>query len=172
MFNREQIEAYRSIKAPDALRDRVLSSRKPRRLRLMPLAAVLAACLILALSLGTLSGDSSVLINGQVPDGSPIACSLSPAAENRAAPIYSFEVELTDDGTAEVSVSSGWVSAEGIPAAKSLTLRTPAVLCWETECDDATPDCTMEIRDADGTTAVTLTYKNAEITANKRRINQ
>ena len=173
MFNDEQIRSYRSIKAPEALREKVLSSAKPRRIRVMPLVAALAACLILALSFGSLTGGGEdIRINGQVPDGSVVLFESVPASANRSAPVCTFEVELRLDSPAEVTVSSGTVSAKKIPAAKAVRLSRSATLIWETECSEALPVCELEIRDSDGVTVITLTYKNAEITAIKRRINK
>ena len=174
MFSDEQIRSYRNIKAPDALKEKVLSSEKHRRrIRVMPLAAALAACLILALSFGSFTGSSEdVLVNGQTPNGSVILFQSLPASANRAAPVYTFEIDLHLDSPAEVTVSSGTVSTQKIPAAKSIRLSRSATVIWETECGEDLPACEMEIRDNDGTTVVTLTCKNAEITANKRRINK
>ena len=175
MFDQKHIQSYRKISAPDALREKVLSSAKPRsrRIRVMPLVAALAACLILALSFGSLTGgNQDILINGQVPNGGVILFETAPAAANRAAPVYTFEVKLRLDSSAEVTVSSGIVSAENIPAAKSIRISGDATLTWETECGEDVAVCEMEIRESDGTTVITLTCKNAEITANKRRINK
>ena len=173
MFNDEQIRSYRNVKAPEALREKVLSSAKPRkRVHTMPLVAALAACLILAVSFGSLTGGEAILINGQVPDGSVILYESAPASSNRAAPIYTFEIDLRLDSPADVTVSSGTVSTKKIPAAKSISLTRSAELIWETECSETLPVCEMEIRDSDGVTVITLTCKNAEITAIKRRINK
>ena len=173
MFNDEQIRSYRNMKAPEALRAKVLSSARPRRIRVMPLIAALAACLILALSFGSLTdGGEAILINGQIPNGSTVLFQTVPASANRAASVYTFEVDLRLNSPAEVTVSSGIVSAGDIPAARSIRISGSTTLTWETECSESLPVCEMEIRDNDGVTVITLTCKNAEITANKRRINK
>lgn len=122
MFEKKVIEAYRQVKAPVELKERVMESYQTKptnvtNLRLYKTLLVIAACLVLVFS-GTAFGNRgnvSVLFNGEVLSGQPVAVSefgsaasqgVAMASLERSAPVdmcIPLEVETWQDTTLTVS---------------------------------------------------------------------
>ena len=171
MFNQEQKEAYRSIRASAELYDRVLEKTAQKKRWVMPAVSALAACLVLVVALGFFwrSEGPHVVLNGQTLEKNIVFYDISPAADTRSAPDFCVPVELELTRRSEITVSHGCMTLEGGESAQMLTAEDSVTVWWKIERSEVMPVCEMEIRDSKGTTLITLHYNNAEITATKRR---
>lgn len=118
MFEKSTIEAYRQVKAPVELKERVMESYQTKpanviNLRLYKTLSVIAACLILILS-GTAFGNRenvSILYNGEQLTGQPMIISevgdeaaqgVAMASLERSMPVtmcVPLEIETTQEAT-------------------------------------------------------------------------
>lgn len=116
MIDKKSIEAYRNIKAPAGLRDRVLAfdtakDREQKRPRYLRMATGLAACLILAagISIPMLWNHQGqgLTMDGQQIKSAPVQVAFQEPdiALARIQQKLVIELELTEDG--EVQVSKG-----------------------------------------------------------------
>ena len=113
MFDNSTLEAYRSVKAPDSLRERVLNMAEEPKVKsgtvisfktLRTAGLSLAACLVLVMGLWGLGGG------GVTVESLPYSAELSLARE-----ITASEVEISVDqrGLCRLSVSCGELSLDG-----------------------------------------------------------
>lgn len=126
MFDKKVVDAYQNIKAPDELKEKVLSSctaskarERKSLMKNMKLLSSLAACLILAVAFSVFamrsSGGVSVSVRGRALASEPVELSelnISPAlysAEPRAFYEADVPVEVRVTGNTRISVSDGTV---------------------------------------------------------------
>lgn len=124
MFDKKVVDAYQNIKAPDELKEKILSSctdaKAPERrswMKNMRLLSSLAACLFLAVVFSVFamhgSGETSVSVRGRALASEPVELSelnISPAlysAEPRAFYEAKVPVEVKVTGKTRISVSDG-----------------------------------------------------------------
>ena len=124
MFDKKVVDAYQNIKAPDELKEKVLSSctaskarERKSLMKNMKLLSSLAACLILAVAFSVFamrsSGGVSVSVRGRALASEPVELSelnISPAlysAEPRAFYEADVPVEVRVTGKTRISVSDG-----------------------------------------------------------------
>ena len=124
MFDKKVVDAYQNIKAPDELKEKVLSSctasKVPERkswLKNMRLLSSLAACLLLAVAFSIFASrnfdEVSVSVGGKALASEPVELSelnISPAlysAEPRVFYEADVPVEIRVNGTTRISVSGG-----------------------------------------------------------------
>lgn len=169
MFSNDQKEAYRNIQAPEELYQKVVESKQPRRLKLVPLLSGLAACLALVVVLGLFlrPGGPEIVLNGQKLEDIIVFYDISPT-DVRSSPLFSVPVELELPRKAEITVSHGSMTVDGGAPVTSLTASSSVTVWWQIERSEVMPVCEMVIRDSKGTTLITLNYNNAEITATKK----
>lgn len=132
MFDNQTLEAYRSMKAPESLREKVMSSsdRVPvkavgRRARLRPVysfAYAAAACLVVAMSLWGFMGGGVTL-----EAGDPSSAGFSLARDMGTEEVT---LDLEQRGFCRVSVSEGTLR-EGERSGDELLVFGEKVLTWE-----------------------------------------
>lgn len=153
MFDDKMTGAYRSIKAPESLRERVLSSEcdvrpfKVKRKPYMKTLAAAAACIMLsaaAFGYSFAPGARAEIYGAAMKSGESIAVeelSAAPFSLARKDGAESVEVpfELKLSGKAEVSVSYGRVfvgddeSGELADCGNETLIRGNTSLCWRAE---------------------------------------
>ena len=161
MFSEEKIRAYRSVKAPETLRDAVLaSSQRENGTRsvgkwMLPVAACLVLCVSLWL-LNPWQTEISVRLDGkpleetvtlEIADASPL---------RRSAPSISVPVELELGKEVEISVSKGKLILEGKEPASTLTVGGTVAFVWEIPSKDGAFPCTMELDENGSKTVIEL----------------
>lgn len=124
MFDKKTVDAYQNIKAPDDLKEKILSSyavsKAPERrswIKNMRLISSLAACLLLAVAFSVFAirnfGEVSVSVGGKSLASEPVELSelnISPALysiEPRVSYEANVPVEIRVTGETRVSVSDG-----------------------------------------------------------------
>ncbi|MCH5205171.1 MAG: hypothetical protein J1F03_10500 [Oscillospiraceae bacterium] len=194
MIPKKYIDAYKSIKAPETLHDRVTaSSASPaKRTRVLPrlitaaaASLVIAAAAVIALRPGGTDTGAFIAYNGQ-----PVETSAA-ITMNEAYSIKSFGIGISDyggiklevyiNGTATVSVSSGTVTLvdeNGVATdiGSVLTLlddKKPHTVYWQADFYKASESApfSLVIADAHGSVAYTLTDSNGELTLTKNSKN-
>lgn len=118
MFSENQIKAYKSISAPDELRQKILGMEKTEKksgfkMRNIGIYAA-AACLVLVVSLSGLFGgnDFTASLGGQEIGKDAVAVQPDSGIamlDARAASELSLDIEVETDQAAEVTVSAGSV---------------------------------------------------------------
>lgn len=178
MFNQKEIEAYKSIKAPDSLRDNIMADYDldytPKHTlysgRLKAFASV-AACviLIIAFSVFTMKdfGSFSASVNGErLSSESILFTSNQPAlmtADARALSTVSVPIELDIHRDTEITVSNGTMqvlddkTGEVLFTETTINTDTDTSVCWEVIIDDASP-YKMTVSDTKKTHVITLAF--------------
>jgi hypothetical protein len=117
MFNQQEINSYKQVKAPDELYQKVLSScNKPNKVNYITKISALAACFILVMGLALSGlmgfGEAEVYVNGsKVTNNSYISLSL-PKTDSRIRTVAIPQIEVNvkvnfkDRGTVKVSEGS------------------------------------------------------------------
>ncbi len=169
MFDKKQLDAYNSIKAPDELYEKVIgseSTKKKSKIYLIPLVASFAACLVIFVG-AFIAFDSSELKVSVFGEELTSTVSYNPSSEAsvasaRALPTLSVPVELEISKTTEVSVSSGFILLGASSPATSVTSDENIQLIWEIELKDDFTPCEMTLKDKNGTTTLTLTQDETD----------
>lgn len=197
MIPEKYIDAYRSIKAPETLHDRVAASSAPpvERARALPkliaavasLAASFAVIAVAVISLRTGSADIGAYIayNGQ-PVETSAAITMNEVSQIKAFGIGvsdygGIRLEVHTDGTATVTVSSGILTlvdenGTATDTDSLLTLsddKNPHIMYWQAdfyEAGDNEP-FSLVIAEEHGSVTYTLTDSNGELTLTKNSKN-
>ncbi len=169
MFDKKQIDAYNSIKAPDELYEKVISngaSTKKSKIYLLPLVASFAACLVIFVGafMAFNSSGLKVSVFGQELTST---VSYTPESEAgvalaRAVPTLSVPVELDVNKATDISVSSGFIFLGASSPATSVTVEEKTELTWLVELTDDFTSCEMTLKDSKGTTTLTLTQDETD----------
>ncbi|MDD6262697.1 MAG: hypothetical protein PUA83_06400 [Clostridiales bacterium] len=152
MFDDKMTEAYRSIKAPESLRERVVSSDcevrpfRAKRVRYMKPLAAAAACVMLsaaAFGYSFAPGARAEICGTAVDSGKSLAVTDSSAvpfslAREGGAETVEVQIELKLSGSAKVYVSEGRVFAGGAgeelaDCGNETRIRGNTSLCWRAE---------------------------------------
>lgn len=189
MIPDKYIDAYKSIKAPETLHDRVTASaaHAARRTRILPRLLTAAASLVIvvaaviAMRTGFSGTGAYVTYNGQ-PVDAPLAISVNETSEIKFFGIglpspagIKLDVHITD--TTTVTVSNGIVTLvdeNGIPTdtGDTLTLsgdRDSYVVHWQADFYKASESdpFSLILADAHGSVTYTLTDSEGELTLTK-----
>ncbi len=181
MFNQKEIAAYRSISAPDALRDKVLSSgvnmapqkRNPREY--MRWVSSVAACFVLVAVLTVFGAGSfghvSVSLSGsELHEDKSMTYVLNGGAQPISVHRERTEttIPLSLDGHAELSVSNGVMkivsedTEEVLYTGTEYSIDGKTLVNWVVYADDDAKTFEMTVRGAFKTEKIILTYDAAE----------
>jgi hypothetical protein len=177
MFDQKEVAAYRSISAPDSLRDKVLSScanmapkkRNPREY--MRMVSSIAACFVLVAVLAVFGAQSyghvSVSLSGEklredqsMIYHSPISAQVASMYREREGTAVLFEF----DGHAALSVSDGVMAIVDADTQDILYTGTEyaidgkTLVNWTVHADDTAKTFEMTVRGAFKTEKIILTY--------------
>ena len=189
MIPDKYIDAYKSIKAPETLHDRVTASAAStaRRTRILPRLLTAAASLgivtaaVIALRTGGVGTNAYIAYNGQPVDAS-VAISMSETSDIKffgigmSAPRgIRLEVHITD--TTNVTVSDGSVTLvdeNGTPTDTGDTLTLsgntdPGIVYWQADFYKVINGVpfSLTLSDAHGSVTYTLTDSGGELTLTK-----
>lgn len=170
MFKEQELNSYRSIRAPEELYGKIMAAKKPQRHWQKYTAGLVAACLVLVLGAGFFfrGGSPNIAVNGQPLESSVVYYDLSVATEMRSAPVVTVPVELELSRPAEISVTEGELSMNGQIGGKTLKASDSVALVWEIPREEETLNCEMLIDDGRSVTTLTLTYEETKITITKK----
>lgn len=130
MFDDKQIQEFRQIKAPETLRNKVLTARPMRSAAPMLRYAALAACLVFLVTVTVLfiprGSGIAVTTGGQAITESGITLAIrqneaEPAAYALARSVPASDtldvpLTFTADGACRITMSSGEIIVDGLPA--------------------------------------------------------
>lgn len=151
MFSKEAQDLYRSIHAPDSLKEKIRQrmetpAQKPKQKHYWKPALTAAACLALVIlaALNSLHSPAVELtLNGTLVENSPVAVTESAPMAARAMPaaagIMEIALELTKEESVTVSVSYGEVQR-----------TSPTSLVWSIPADvlpDSGADLTLAVNE-------------------------
>lgn len=177
MFSEKELDAYKSIQAPNTLHCKIQEASRQQKhaMRLPPMGLMAAAaCLVLILGLMGFfprQGAPEIVLNGQTLEDSVFFYDISPASELRSSPVFSVPLELTLPDETVLSVSYGQMLTDGSAPAKTLTAKGSLALWWEFPRGEELPTLEMSLNSQGKQTLITLTYDPAEktITATKTK---
>lgn len=170
VFNEQEVQAYQSIRAPEALRSKVLAKKKPVRQWNKVLPGLAAACLVLVVAGSFLfrGGEPGILVNGETLKSSIVYHDLAPAAEMRSTPDLTVPMKLELSGTAVLRVTHGLLAMENRSPAAELVASGDVELLWQIPREGEIPLCELTIDDGKDVTAITLEYKETQIIITKK----
>ena len=168
MFTDKEISAYRNIKAPSDLREKIVSAKKVSNKMVYSISAV-AACFIFVTVGFIISNQNYIVINGQKLNKSVTFYDTASSYTRTVSSSISVPVEIKVSRESKVSVSDGFLSIEGFNASKEVEVTSSAIIWWEIELNEADNEFTMKITDKKGVKWVTLKYENAKITVTKEK---
>ena len=170
MFKEQELNTYRSIRAPEELYGKIMAAKTPQRHWQKYTAGLVAACLVLALGAGFFfrGGSPDIVVNGQPLESSVVYYDLSVATEMRNTPVVTVPVELELPRSAEITVTEGELTLNGQSSGKTLRVSDSVTLLWEIPRDEATLNCQMFIDDGKDVTTLALTYEETKITITKK----
>lgn len=150
MFDLQQVHAYRSVKAPQALREQVLRAHIParssRQRGAVSIAAALAACLILVFGLSQADfGRGELLLMGEPlkegqtvvlgemtpPQGDAVSFARQVEPDQRME--LELEVKLKEPAALEVSGGSAVVLKDGEVQTDLTALEGEITVVWEVD---------------------------------------
>lgn len=177
MFEKREIEAYKSITAPDELRERVLSAdysvaRRSIQHKIGALVAM-AACMILIVGLPMYvlrsSAKPEILLHGEPLTADGIAIieeSAVPAeASARSTPTFSVQLELELKCETEISVTEGIITVTDPETLERLYTGTEftsdsdvITINWSTEVPGDSTTYYMTLKDGINNSEIILSY--------------
>lgn len=168
MFKEQELNSYRSIKAPQELYDKIMAAQKPKVYWPRYAAGLVAACLVLAMGIGFFfrGGEPGIIINGQLLDTSVVYHDLAPAAELRSSEMLAVPVELELSGRSRICVTHGRLIMDGKEPTDELTASGTVILLWEVP--RGASECEMHIQSGKKLTTLTLEYEETQITITKK----
>ncbi len=177
MFSKKELDAYKSIQAPNTLHRKIQEAcRQQKRALRLPQMGLIAAAACLVLIVGLMGffprqGTPKIVLNGQTLEDSVFFYDISPASELRSSPVFSVPLELTLPDETVLAVSYGQMLTNDSDPAKTLTAQGDLELWWEFPRGEELPTLEMTLDSENGQTLITLTYDPAEktITATKTK---
>jgi hypothetical protein len=168
MFKEQELNSYRSIKAPQELYDKVMAAQKPKVHWSRYATGLVAACLVLAMGIGFFfrGGEPGIIINGQLLDSSVVYHDLAPAAELRTSEVLTVPVELELSGRSRIRVTQGVITLNDLEPTDELTASGTVTLLWEVP--RGASECEMHIESGRTLTTLTLEYGETQITITKK----
>lgn len=173
MFNKTQLDAYSSIKAPDELFDKVIKSRPSKsKIYLIPLVSSLAACLVLIFGVAAFANRSftpDVTIDGNKLTAESLIISdgnFPNAVSARSAVTLRVPVELNLSEKTHISVSDGSMVFEDGKNSEEVKLKGEVSFVWEIEFSAQETQHIMTLDSFSGTNYIYLTqYPDGSYTA-------
>ena len=166
MFTDKEITAYRNIKAPADLRQKITKSQK-RPNKILYLTGTIAACFILIVSGFVMNNQSNIVINGQKLTDSIVFYDTSSVAGRAVSSSISIPIELKVSHNTKVTVSHGFISVDGSTHSNEITLSSSKMIWWEINPYEADGIFEMRISDKKGIEKIALKYENSKITVTK-----
>lgn len=168
MFTEEEILAYRNIKAPDSLRQKIIGKEKNHKsAKIIGFITAVAACFAVIITGIVISHQSKIVVNGQNLTDSVEFYYAAPASERSASHSVTVPIQFDVRETTKISVSDGKIGIKGSPLSKDITITSPKEVLWEVEPDSAQCEFEMIITNKKGVQKVTLKYDNTKITITK-----
>ena len=146
MFTEKELTAYRNIKAPDELRQKITKTQKKTYKRLYFISAV-AACFIFIMSGVILGNQNNIVINGQELKSSIVFYDTASRYGRTVSSSISVPVEIKTSRKTKISVSEGLISIDGLEPTKELTISSKEIIWWEIELEDSDNVFEMKISD-------------------------
>ena len=170
MFKEQELNTYRSIRAPEELYGKIMAAKKPQRHWQKYTAGLIAACLVLALGAGFFfrGGSPDVVVNGQSLENSVVFYDVSTSADMRSTPVVSVPIELDLPRKSHITVTAGELSRDGKSCGKTLSASGSVDLSWEIPRDGEVVDCQMRIDDGKSVTILMLTHEETKVTITKK----
>lgn len=170
MFSEKERAAYQSIRAPQALYDKVMGAEKPARRWTSYVPTLAAACLVLVLGMGFFfrGGEPGIVIQGQSLVSSVEYYHAVPASELRSVPTVTVPVELELPRATRVSVTAGQLTCQGKEPGTELKVSGSVTLYWEIPGDAEPGRCEMHIGTGRNATVLTYEYEETKITLTKK----
>lgn len=174
MFSKQEIDAYKSITAPDVLAEKVKMLSAKRKVPVMTIvkyASALAACLaiVVAINMFLKTQTMNIVLNGYELESSVMFYDVSPAADMRTSPIFSVPVELDIEEKTDIRVSHGNLSIDGENPTEQVSVSKPVMIWWNISRSEEMPRCVMEIKTDGEMTLITLEFDNVEKTITAKR---
>ena len=180
MFDKKEIEFYRSISAPENLRERVLSSweeKQPVSLifpHMFPMAWSVAACLVLVIVLFVFQtknlGEVSIWVSGNaiLPESSTsvypehgVTTLRHSETEETISPSIAFPMKFMLPEETEISVSSGEMEMtihDTVSFGTILTAHNEILIIWHINPTDAEHTFVMNLQGDSKSETLTLVY--------------
>ena len=170
MFSETQKTAYHSVKAPDALRSRVLdmadeTPRRRKRPAYRRMTAAAAACLMLVMLMTALlpKSGAEILTGGSTIGSEPVAVSENGGiALARAAETLSLPLTVKPHGRASLTLSHGVLRSGDTIIAARCEIDSPAELIWEIEAPDTAETYELRIDCGEERSVLTLAFDAEE----------
>ena len=165
MFSDNEIKAYRSIKAPEGIYEKLSRPQRSYADTLRIITAV-AACFVLVISaVFVFKGENDVIVNGQKLNGSVVFYDTSSAMARSVSSTISVPLEFKVSDKTTVSALQGSISVDGEPKTEVEILKSE-VIWWEvpTDKDEVFK---LLVTDKKGVKTISLKYENTKITVTK-----
>ncbi len=177
MFDQEQVKAYRSVEAPEALRQQVMQGvkaarRRPRHGRVWAGTAALAACLALVLGLRlNAPKGAEVLVMGQtlkegsvvrMADGAAGPARYAGEAEGSAPLVVELELHLDEPTRLETVGGTVTVLRDGESVEDWTALEGRVTVLWEIDPTPGDPKYQLDLHHGGTCQTVTLSYAEAQ----------
>jgi len=169
MFTDKEITAYRNIKAPVDLCQKITKPRKRSR-TILYLTGTIAACFILIISGFVINNKSNIVINGQQLKDSIIFYdnSLSNSRSISLSTVIPIEIKASTE--TKVVVSNGLISAKGSNPSKEMIIKSSETIWWELDLSESNDVFEMLISDKKGVEKINLKYENTKFTVTKEKL--
>lgn len=165
MFSKSQLDAYKNMKAPDELRDKVINA-KPRKHNIywLPLAISFAACLVLIFSVAVRSKEftPTITVFGEELSSSVTFNGTTAAVSARKAPVVAVPVTIDAETKTEIKVSSGSILVKDSVYEASATIDSYTELIWEVPLEEEFESQTMTLTSGGKTAVITLTQDKTD----------
>ncbi len=168
MFAEKEIIAYRNIKAPDALREKIIARPKSYK-KTISFIATIAACLVLIISGMVINNQSNIVVNGQKLNDSVEFYYVATAMERTVNSTVVVPIQVKAWRDTKISVLSGTISLENLDQTQEVNISSPKEILWKIEPQDAQGEFEMLIEDKKGVKKVTLKYDNTKVTVTKEK---
>lgn len=169
MFTDEEIQVYRSVKAPVNLREKITKPRKKPR-KIFYFSSIGVACFILIIFGFVINNQSNIVVNGQILNDSIVFYDTSVSKSRAVSSKVSIPIEINALHSTEVSVSQGLISLEGSNPSKEIVISSSSTIWWEITPSETDNLFEMRISNNKGVEKVTLKYENTKITATKEKL--
>ena len=169
MFNEKQLNAYRSIKADDALLQQIKAKAKAKRKRTAYFITAAAACLVLIMSGFFVNNHNNIIVNGQKLTDSVVFYDTASAYARTVSSTVSVPIEIKASKKTDISVSGGTISINGSAAQKQAVISSNTLIWWEVD-PNTESEFEMIISSKKDVKKVTLKYDNGKITVSKENL--
>lgn len=168
MFEEQELNIYRSIKAPQELHDKIMAAQKPKVHWSRYAASLVAACLVLVMGVGVFfrGGEPGIMINGEALESSVVYHDLAPTAEMRSSDVLTVPVEMELSGKSRITVTQGQLILGDNEPSQQVTASGNVTILWEVPRGSTM--CELCIASGKKLTTLTLENENSKITITKK----